>query len=139
MGITHRYFANHRILCALWSGEIAEDEALGAPAAAMAAVGEAMGVILLADLRTARLSAQSPDLVAMFFEMHRAADLGGAIERVVILCSDQIFEQARRLRQLALDEGLPISVLTTLSFAGVSLNQPADLLEGMLDSMRSEA
>ncbi len=139
MGITHRYFADHKILCALWSGEIADDEALGAPVAAMATIGEAMGVTLLADLRTARLSAQSPDLVAMFFEMHRAADLGGVIERVVILCSDEMFEQARGLRQLALDEGLPISVLTTLSFAGVSLNQPADLLEGMLDTMRTEA
>ena len=75
----------------------------------------------------------------MFFEMHRAADLGGVIERVVILCSDEMFEQARGLRRLALDEGLPISALTTLSFAGVSLNQPADLLEGMLDTMRTEA
>lgn len=139
MGITHRYFADHKILCALWSGEIADDEALGAPVAAMAAIGVATGVTLLVDVRTASLSAQSPDLVAMFFEMHRAADLGGVIERVVILCSDEMFEQARGLRQLALDEGLPISVLTTLSFAGVSLNQPADLLEGMLDTMRTEA
>ena len=139
MGITHRYFADHKILCALWSDEIADDEALGAPVAAMAAIGVATGVTLLVDVRTASLSAQSPDLVAMFFEMHRAADLGGVIERVVILCSDEMFEQARGLRQLALDEGLPISVLTTLSFAGVSLNQPADLLEGMLDTMRTEA